>query len=304
MPDPAGAAAARSYLYVPGDRPDRLAGALSRGADALIIDLEDAVARAAKDHARETVTRWLAGLPAGGAAGQLWIRVNADLAAADISAVTAAVTGVVVPKAEPALLAAVAGLLAAREQQAGLDHGRLRVLPLVETAAGLLQVTSLAAAPRVIRLGIGEADLAAELGLRPGPGREELAPIRLQLVIASAAAGIAAPVAPTATDFRDLAALRSSTRALLRLGFRARTAIHPAQLPVINEVFTPSPEEVGRARRLVAALEAAERDGAGVTVDENGAMVDVAVARSAREVLARGQAAGAPAQDAAAGASG
>ncbi|HEY1641962.1 MAG TPA: aldolase/citrate lyase family protein [Streptosporangiaceae bacterium] len=181
MPDPAGAAAARSYLYVPGDRPDRLAGALTRGADALIIDLGDSVARAAKDQARQLVVGWLAGQqPAGsGPRGQLWLRINSDLAAADIGAVSAAVTGVVVPKAEPALLAAVAGLLAAREQQAGLDHGRLRVLPLVETAAGLLQVTILAAAPRVIRLGIGEADLAAELGLRPGPGREELAPIRL-----------------------------------------------------------------------------------------------------------------------------
>ena len=291
MLDPAGATAARSYLYVPGDRPGRLAGALARGADALIADLEDSVARAAKDRARDTVACWLTGLPAGGPPGQVWIRVNADLAAADIGIVSAAVTGVVVPKAEPALLAEVDELLARRERDTGLDRGRLRVLPLIETAAGLLQATAVAAAPRVARLGIGEADLAAELGLRPGPDREELAPIRLQVVIVSAAAGLAAPVAPTSTDFRDLTALRSSTQALLRLGFRARTAIHPAQLPVINEVFTPSADEVGRARRLVAALEAAERDGAGVTVDEDGAMVDVAVARSAREVLARAQAA-------------
>jgi len=289
--DPAGAA--RSYLYVPGDRADRLAGALSRGADALIADLEDSVAPAAKDRARETVARWLAELPAGARRPQLWIRVNAGLAAADIGVVSPAVTGVIVPKAEPALLAGVDELLARREAETGLERGRLRVLPLIETAAGLLQVTSLAAAPRVARLGIGEADLAAELGLRPGPGREELAPIRLQVVIASAAAGIAAPAAPISTDFRDLAALRSSTQALLRLGFRGRTAIHPAQVPVINEVFTPSAEELSRARRLVAAMEAAERDGAGVTVDENGAMVDVAVVRSAREVLARAAAAGA-----------
>lgn len=289
MLDSAGAAATRSYLYVPGDRPDRLAGAASRGADALIIDLEDSVARPAKDRARETAGRWLAELP--GTPGQLWIRVNADFADHDISVVSAAVTGVVVPKAEPGLLAEVDGLLTRRELDTGQGAGRLRVLPLIETAAGLLAVAMVAAAPRVARLGIGEADLTAELGLRPGPGREELAPIRLQVVIASAAAGIAPPVAPTSTDFRDLAALRSSTEALLRLGFRARTAIHPAQLPVINEVFTPSAAEVGQARRLIEALEAAERDGAGVTVDEDGAMVDVAVARSAREVLARARAA-------------
>ncbi|HEY1617065.1 MAG TPA: CoA ester lyase [Streptosporangiaceae bacterium] len=287
MPDlPASPAAARSYLYVPGDRADRLAKAASRGADALIVDLEDSVARAAKDQARRTTREWLARQRPGGPA-QLWLRINPDLADADIGAVSAAVTGVVVPKAEPGLLAVIDGLLAGREQALGLDPGLLAVQPLIETAAGLLEVAAVAGAPRVARLGIGEADLAAELGLRPGPAREELAPIRLQVVIASAARGIAAPVGPTATDFRDLGALRTTSEALLRLGFRARTAIHPAQLPVINEVFTPSAAEVDRARALVAALEQAERAGTGVTVAEDGTMLDVAVVRSAREVLAR-----------------
>ena len=289
MPD---LSAARSYLYVPADRPDRLAKARNRGADAVIVDLEDAVARAAKDVARETARRWLAeqrpdGEQADWPGGQLWLRINPDLADADIGAVSAAVTGVVVPKADPGLLAAVDELLARREQALGLDRGRLLVQPLIETAAGLLEVTAIAGAPRVARLGIGEADLAAELGLRPGPAREELAPIRLQVVIASAARGIAAPAGATTTDFRDLDALRASSEALLRLGFRARTAIHPAQLAVINEVFTPSAEEIGRARRLVAAMETAERDGTGVILAEDGTMVDVAVARTAREVLAR-----------------
>ncbi len=302
MPDlPASPATARSYLYVPGDRADRLAKAASRGADALIVDLEDSVARAAKDQARQTTREWLAGQrPSGqrpggqrpGGPAQLWLRINRDLADADIDVVSAAVTGLVVPKAEPALLAVIDGLLTRREQALGLDAGRLAVQPLIETAAGLLEVAAVAGAPRVARLGIGEADLAAELGLRPGPAREELAPIRLQVVIASAARGIAAPVGPTATDFRDLDALRATSEALLRLGFRARTAIHPAQLPVINEVFTPSADEVERARRLVAALDEAERGGAGVTVAEDGTMLDVAVVRSAREVLARARALG------------
>jgi citrate lyase subunit beta/citryl-CoA lyase len=276
---------------VPGDRADRLARAASRGADALIVDLEDSVARAAKDQARQAAGEWLAGQRPGGPA-QLWLRINPDLAEADIGAVSAAVTGVVVPKAEPGLLAVIDGLLAGRERALGLDPGALAVQPLIETAAGLLEVAAVAGAPRVARLGIGEADLAAELGLRPGPAREELAPIRLQVVIASAARGIAAPVGPTATDFRDLDTLRATSEALLRLGFRARTAIHPAQLPVINEVFTPSAEEVERARRLVAALDEAERGGAGVTIAEDGTMLDVAVVRSAREVLARARALG------------
>jgi citrate lyase subunit beta / citryl-CoA lyase len=250
------------------------------------LDLEDSVPVAGKDRARQLLAGWLAGQRDPGC--QLWVRINPATAAADITAtVTPAVTGVVVPKADPALLAGIGGLLAARERAAGVPAGRFGVLPVIETARGLQAVTAVAQAPRVVRLGLGEADLAADLGLQLSRDRAELLPLRMQVVVASAAAGTAAPVAPTSTDFRDLAALRGSTRALLALGFRARTAIHPAQLPVINEVFTPSAAEIARAGRLVAAFEAAERAGAGVFTDEDGAMVDVAVVRAAREVLAR-----------------
>ena len=190
----------------------------------------------------------------------------------------------VVPKAEPTLLAGVDRLLAEREAEHGLATGAVAVLPLIESAAGLLALPAIAAAPRVRRLGLGEADLIGELGLRPGPERAELAPIRLQAVVASAAAGVAAPVAPTSTDFRDLDTLRVTSVALLALGFRGRTAVHPGQVPVINEVFTPSEEEVAAARSLVERFEAA---GSGVGVDEAGRMVDEAVVRSAREVLSR-----------------
>jgi len=279
-------AGVRSYLYVPGDRADRLARAADRGADALLADLEDAVSAARKDQARQTVAAWLAGPER--IRCQVWIRVNSDHAADDIAAtISPAVAGVVVPKAEPALLASISSLLSRREDELGLGEGTFAMIPLIETAAGLLAAADIAAAPRVLRLGIGEADLAADLRLQPDPGRAELMPLRLQIVVASAAARIAAPVAPTATDFRDLDELRESTEALLRLGFRARTAIHPAQLPVINEVFTPSAQEVARARRLVEALAAAERTGSAVATDEDGRMVDEAVARSAREVLDR-----------------
>lgn len=129
--------------------------------------------------------------------------------------------------------------------------------------------------------------------MRPSDSREELAPLRLQVVLASAAAGIGAPVGPTSTDFRDLLALRASTEALLRAGFRARTAIHPAQIPVINEVFSPSPEEVAQARRLVEAF---EQSPAGAMTDADGRMADVAVVRSARELLSRAGSAGRGAQ--------
>ena len=278
---------ARSFLYVPGDRPDRIDGATGRGADALILDLEDAVPVARKELARETVARWLGEQRPGTA--ELWVRINPGSAAADIAAcATAGVTGLVAPKAEAGLLAEVDELLAAREAMLGLPRRQFAVLALIETAAGLLSAPEVAAAGRVVRVGLGEVDLAAELGLAPSESRE-LTPLRLQLVVASAAAGIAAPVGPTSTDFRDLDALRTSTGALFRLGFRGRTAIHPAQVPVINDVFSPGAEQVETARRLVAAYEDAERRGTGVITDDHGRMVDVAVVRSARDVLARAE---------------
>jgi citrate lyase subunit beta/citryl-CoA lyase len=281
----------RSYLYVPADRRDRLARAAARGADALILDLEDSVPAAGKDQARRLLAGWLAGQRDPGC--ELWIRINPVTAAEDITAtVSPLVAGVVVPKAEPMLLAEVAGLLASAEAALGVAAGRFGVLPIVETARGLQSVADVAAAPRVARLGLGEADLAADLGVRLTPDRAELLPVRLQVVVAAAAAGIGAPVGPTSTDFRDFDGLRDSTRALLALGFRARTAIHPAQLPVINAVFTPSEAEITRASRLVAVFEAAQRAGAGVFTDEDGTMVDVAVVRSAREILARAGLAG------------
>ena len=284
---------ARSYLYVPADQPDRLAKAPGRGADALIADLEDAVAPARKAAARAVVRDWLAGQAE--TPVPVWLRVNAGQADLDIAAaVQGNLAGVVIPKAEPGLLAEIDRLLTERERALGLPPGTIRVQPLIETASGLLSVAAIAAAPRVVRLGIGEVDLAAELGLRPGAAGAELTALRLQVVVASAAAGIAAPVGPVSRDFHDLAALRDSTRALLRLGFRARTAIHPAQLPIINEVFTPAPSEVRRARRLLAAFDQSERAGAGVMLDDSGGMVDIAVVRAARETLARAAARAVP----------
>lgn len=273
----------RSYLYVPGTEPDRLAKSLGRGADAVIADLEDAVAFGDKAAARATVATWLAQLPA--TPVQVWVRINADSPAEDVAVLAGDRTaGVVLPKAEPALLERVVALLADRERDLGLPSGSFAVVPLIESATGLLHLPAVAAGPRVHRLGIGEADLIGELGLRPGPDRAELLPLRLQVVVASAAAGIAAPVAPTSTDFRDLESFRATSAALLRLGFRGRTAIHPGQVPVVNEAFTPGEEEVAEAHSLIARFEAT---GSGVLVDDRGRMVDLAVVRAARETVQR-----------------
>jgi citrate lyase subunit beta/citryl-CoA lyase len=259
----------RSYLYVPGDQPRLLSGAARRGADALIADLEDAVAGQNKEAARSAVGSYLD-------TGTACVRINADTPAEDLAVIAGrpGLAGLVVPKAEPALLSEVDALLGARD---------VPVLALLETARGLRDLNAVAGSPRVVRLGLGEADLAGELHLRPGPDREELWPIRSAVVVASAAAGLLPPVGPVHTAVRDLADLARTTETLLRQGFRARTAITPTQLATINAVFTPSADEVEQARATVALLSG----DTGVAVDADGRMVDVAVVRVAREVLAR-----------------
>lgn len=271
---------ARSHLYVPGDAPEKLAKALTRGADALIVDLEDAVPAAGKDAAREAVAGWLRTADPGPV--EIWVRVNpGDLREADVRAVATApaLTGLVLAKVETAEeLADVDALLTS------LGADRLPVVPLLESAAAVLRAPRIAAAPRVARLQVGEADLRADAGITLGPDERELLWVRSQVVLASAAAGIDPPVGPVSTDFRDLDALRDSTAALARLGYVGRACIHPAQVAVVNEVFTPAAEEVAWAGDLVDRFEAS---GSGVLLDSKGRMVDEAIVRQARRVLRR-----------------
>jgi citrate lyase subunit beta/citryl-CoA lyase len=270
---------ARSYLYVPGDREDRLAKAEERGADALIADLEDAVAPSAKERARMTVAEWLRSIPNGRGRPEIWVRVNSgELMEDDIAAVLApGLTGVCIPKVESQETIAIADKLLS---------GDVAITPLIETARAVLAAVEIARGARVSHLAIGEADLTAELGISPSEHAVELAPIRTQIVLASAAAGISAPVGPVTTDFKDLDALRRSTEALKRMGFRGRAAIHPAQVDVINEVFTPTSEEVESARKVISAYEEAQARGTGAITGEDGLMIDEAVARAARQTIA------------------
>jgi citrate lyase subunit beta/citryl-CoA lyase len=276
---------AKSYLYVPGNQPDRLAKADRRGVDAVIADLEDAVIAAAK---REALAHVGAFLARDGFGAQRWVRIEPDEVAPQLTVlVQPGLTGIMLPKADAASLRALDEELTAAEQNAGLREGSVSVLPLVESARALRGLDELAAAPRVVRLGMGEADLRAELGIDPSPDDREMLPLRMAVVVASAAAGIAPPVAPTSLDFRDLDALRDSTLALRRMGFRARTCIHPAQAPVVNEAFTPSAEDLDRARSVISAYDDAVAAGQGTAVDRDGRMVDIAVVRWARDVMRR-----------------
>lgn len=257
----------RSYLFVPGDRPERFAKALASGADAVIVDLEDAVAPAAKAGARAAVAAWL---DAGG--GPIALRVNGagtawfeqDLALAAKRGVLA----VMLPKAERAEDLA-------RVRAAAPDAA---LLPLVETAAGIERLRELAAAPGVQRLVFGAIDLALDLGVAD---EEALAPLRLQVVLASRLAGLSPPVDGVCTAIDDEARVLAEAQRARRLGFGAKLAIHPRQIAPIHAGFLPSAEEIAWAERVLAAAAAAQ--GAAVAVD--GQMVDAPVLARARAVL-------------------
>jgi citrate lyase subunit beta / citryl-CoA lyase len=278
---------ALAHLYVPGDAPERFGKAVASGAGAVLLDLEDAVAVAAKDEARAAVAAWVhrphAPHP------EIWVRINSgERRDDDLRAVGAAgLTGVCVPKvAGRADLERLDAVLAESEARDGVPRGSVAVCPLIESASGLLDAAAVARGPRVRHLQLGEADLAADLGLDVQPDGEQLLFARSLVVTASAAAGIAPPLAPVSTDFRDLAAFERSTHQLRRMGFVGRACIHPRQVPVVTAVFTPDPGAVQAAREV---LEQLEERGSGVAVDRHGRMIDEAVARQARRLLARAQ---------------
>lgn len=273
----------RSYLYVPGNRADRLHKCLSLGVDAIIADLEDSVPAADKQQARDNVAQWLRPGPGG---PQRWVRIDPAAAGTDLrAAVAPALTGVVVAKADLDVLAEVDASLTEIERAAGRPERSSAVIALIESARGLQQAAQLAHAPRVCRMIFGEVDLLADLGIDHAAAPPcWIASLRLQVVLASAAAGLAAPVGPTALTVNDQAEMAAGARTLLQQGFRARTAIHPAQLPAIEQAFTPSADEIARARRLIEAFEEA---GSGVAVNERGRLLDPAVLRGARDIVSR-----------------
>jgi citrate lyase subunit beta/citryl-CoA lyase len=271
----------RSYLYVPGNAGDKLAKASGRGADALMLDLEDAVPLAEKQAARDQAVEFIGGQQPDDI--ELWVRVNpGELGHDDIRALAGipALSGLALAKADSAAVVAdAAGLLDS------LGDDRLMLMPMVESAAALLDVNAIARAPRVRQIQIGEVDLTSELGLAPADDEVELVAIRTSVVVASRAANISPPVGPVSRITRDLAGLEASTRRLARLGFVGRMCIHVAQIEVVHAVFTPSVEDIAQAHEVVQLLHVAEDRGTGVVLDSAGRLVDAAVLGAARRTL-------------------
>ncbi len=258
---------ARSLLFVPGDRPERFAKAAASGAHAVILDLEDAVAAAAKPAAREACRAWL------DAGGRALLRVNAlDTAWAEADLALArhpGVAGVVLPKAEQG--ADIDAVLAAVGPQAP-------VLPLIESAAGMLRVQDIAARPGVQRLLFGTVDFGLDLGIE-GDG-DELAAYRAQLVLVSRAAGLQPPVDGVTVALNDEAALAAAVQAARRVGFGGKLCIHPRQVAAVHAGFAPTPAQVEWATQVLARAE-----GAAGAFEFEGRMVDAPVLARARRIL-------------------
>lgn len=262
----------RSWLYVPSDQPTLYPKALRSGTDACILDLEDSVSPANKQAGRENVRALLAE-PAEITRA---VRINADTWVEDLKWIAGA-DEIIVPKATLALLEDISALLSETLQPPPL-------VALIESALGFTQIRSIAALPQVSRLALGEADLCADLGMTPSEDGAELLSIRVEVVIASAAAAKQAPTAPVSTRFDDLDAFARSCERLAMLGFGGRSAIHPHQIAPINQHFTPSPAQQAWAREVI---DAANRSGGGATTGPDGSMIDLAVVRRAEAIIKR-----------------
>ncbi len=272
----------RSLLFVPGDSRKKLDKAMGSGADVLLIDLEDSVAVAAKDEARRVTSAFVMERRAEAERPRLFVRVNGlttGLADADLDGVMpAAPDGIVLPKAVGgADVAHLGAKLAVREAEYGLDDGATRILAIAtENAAGVFALGTFAGAShRLMGLTWGGEDLSADLGAEANRDEDGAYtdPYRLArslTLMGAAAAGVDA-VDSVFTNFRDMAGLEAECRQARRDGFVAKMAIHPAQVPVINQAFTPSAEAVARAQAVIEAFRA--HAGAGV-VGVNGEMLD------------------------------
>ena len=285
----------RSMIFTPGDRLDMVEKAVRSGADAVIVDLEDAVSNDTKIMARAN----LANLPP--STVPYYVRTNGATTSwfwDDVAAAGAAdIVGLILPKAEsPAVISEIAGALTVSEIRSGKARGDITLIPLIESALGVRLTYEMASASdRVacVMFGGGEqGDLVADLGVEWTPEGTGLMHARSQVLLTARSAGVPYPMEAVFMDLRNNEALRVESEIARTLGYVGKVAIHPGQIPVINEVFTPTPEVVAYQRKVLAAFEEAEAAGkASIAVD--GRMVDYAVARVARTIIARAEAAGA-----------
>lgn len=280
----------RSWLYAPGNDPKLLERVFATEADAVILDLEDAVPLAEKPRARKMVTETLRG-HAGVPGPLVWVRINhpeTGLAQGDIlAAVRDGLDGIRLPKTEDTeTVRRVSGWIAEAEAQAGLPGGSIALVCSLETARGVWNALEIAQAdPRLLAMSFGGVDFARDLGIDTAGDGSETLYARSRLVLASRVAGIRPPVESVYPRLQDEAGLEASTRQARALGYFGRAAIHPKQLACINRVFTPAAEEVERARTIVSTATSAEASGSGAVQLADGTFIDAPVVQRAEALL-------------------
>jgi citrate lyase subunit beta/citryl-CoA lyase len=278
----------RSLIFVPGNRANMLERALTFDADIIMVDLEDSVPPAEKVNAREVAGEWVPKLREAGR--RVMVRLNAldtGLTRDELAAVISPhLYGVSVGKTESAWdLQEIERIIGSLETRAGLTAGELKVMPWIESARALVNVNAMASAsPRTIAIAFGAEDFTNDMGIQRTDDGEEVYHARATVAVAARAAGVASLDGPYVA-FRNPEGLRKDAGVARQMGYTGKFAIHPAQIDTINELFSPLPEDVAYARRVMEAWQEAEANGRG-SLDLDGKMVDVPVVKRAQNLLA------------------
>lgn len=281
----------RSFLFAPGNHARRVEKCLTLGADAVILDLEDAVANAEKAATRQVVVQALRaprrcrGYVRVNSLDTLWC--HGDF----LAVVTAGVDGIVLPKVQTAAdLQTAEWLLNALERDRGLPQGGIDLIPIIETGLGFSNIAAIVrAGTRVRRVAFGAGDFTLDVGITWSTEETELLPYRTAFVVESRAAGLEPPVDTVWVSLKDAQGFGRSVQRARDLGFQGKMCIHPDQVPVVNACFRPSEAELAHAHRVVEAFAEAERKGL-AAIQVEGRFVDYPIVYLARRVIARAQA--------------
>ena len=277
----------RTMLFAPGNHPRRVEKCLTLDADCVILDLEDAVAVAEKEATRAKVIEALESDHS--ATG--YVRINAydtPFCYRDLCAVVdPAVDGIVLPKLEsPDQLLSVDWLMSQLERERGLEVGAIDIIPIIETGRGLDAVERIARVPsRVKRLSFGAGDYTLDMGMEWTLDEQELDYARSRIAVASRAAGLEPPIDTVFIHLGEHSALERSARRVKGMGFQGKLCIHPAQLDIVNDVFTPDADEVAKAKRYLDAFTEAEAAGS-ASIQVDGYFIDYPIVEKARRTLA------------------
>ena len=276
----------RSFLFAPGNHPRKVEKVFQAGADVVILDLEDAVAIAEKPKTRTTVVEALKKQHR----GLGYVRVNSldtEFAWADFSEIVGPwIDGIVLPKVETAdQLQTADWILVQLERQCGLEVGSIDLLPIIETGHGVHNIEEITMAKtRVKRVSFGAGDYTRDMNLVWTGPEQELAYTRGRIVLASRAAEIEPPIDSVFIDLKDNEHLKLSTQKALEFGFQGKLCIHPDQVSLVNDVFTPDASEVTRAEKIISAFEKAEASGS-ASIQVDGYFVDYPIVEKARRIL-------------------